>query len=366
MSTFARNGGRAVVLLSLLYLLGYRPWQLRWGAGAVEAAERLPGDDLVPGAQWTATRAVTIDAEPGDVWPWLVQMGAGERAGWYSYDRVDNGGVPSASRIRPELQDLAVGDTMPFTAGSAAAFTVVSLEPARSLVLANLEPAGTVSAALVLRAAGAGRCRLLHRVRFRVGRTPVAIAWAVLMDAGDFVMSRRMLLGVKERAERRVRRTRGGAEPSDDSPGGPLRFDLSVEVRRPPRDVFALLADVQEHVDSAPAAARVRMTKEPPGRTSVGTRWHEQVRVAPGCWMTVDTVATGVEEPVRLCLAFRSLWFTGRLTYTLEATADGTRLRQQETLRPRGPARRFAGSLDAGLRPRLLDRLAGIRDELER
>lgn len=366
MGRVARNAGRAAVLLALGYLLGYRPWQLRWGASAVEAAQRLPGDDLVPGAPWTATRAVTIDAEPEDVWPWLVQMGAGERAGWYSYDRVDNGGVPSARHIRPELQDLAVGDTMAFTAGSAAAFTVVSLEPARSLVLANLEPAGTVSAALVLHAAGPGRCRLVHRVRFRVGPTPVAVAWAALMDAGDFVMSRRMLLGVKERAERRVRRTRGGAEPSDDSPGGPLRFDLSVVTRRPPVEVFALLADVQEHVGGVPAAARVRMTKEPPGPTAVGTRWHERVRLAPGCWMTVDSVATGVEEPARLCLAFRSRWFTGELTYTVEATAGGTRLRQRETLRPRGPARRFARAIDAGLRPRLLDRLADLRDELER
>jgi uncharacterized protein YndB with AHSA1/START domain len=361
-----RNGARAAALLPVAYALVYRPWQLRWGTTAAEAAERLPGDDLVPGAEWTATRAVTIDATPGQVWPWLVQMGAGERAGWYSYDRVDNAGVPSADRIRPELQALAVGDSLPFTAGATAAFTVASLEPCRSLVLANNEPAGTVTAALVLRAVGEDRCRLLHRVRFRVRPRPAAVAWALVMDVGDFVMARRMLLGVKARAERRARRTRGGAEPRDDSADGPLRFDLSVDVRHPPSAVFALLADVQDHVDEAPRGAGVRMTKEPAGPTCLGTRWRERVRVAPGVWMRVDSVVTDIEQPARLRLAFRSPWFVGELSYSLAGVDGGTRLRQQETLRLRWPLGPLARRVDAALRPRLLDRLADLRDAVDR
>ena len=89
-----------------------RPWALHWGATKEEAARPLPGDELVAKADYVATRAITIDAPPRDVWPWLVQIDSG-RAGWYSYDRLDNAGVPSATEIIPELQRLAVGDLIP-------------------------------------------------------------------------------------------------------------------------------------------------------------------------------------------------------------------------------------------------------------
>ena len=93
-----------------------RPWALRWGATTEEAARPLPGDELVTKADYIATRAITIEAPPRDVWPWLVQIGSG-RAGWYTYDRIDNAGVPSATEIIPELQRLAVGDLIPMVAG---------------------------------------------------------------------------------------------------------------------------------------------------------------------------------------------------------------------------------------------------------
>ena len=78
--------------------------------------------------------AMTIAAPPDSVWRWLVQMGAG-RAGWYSYDWIDNGGRPSATKIVPELQHLAVGDIMPALAGATDAFIVAAIEPSRDLVL---------------------------------------------------------------------------------------------------------------------------------------------------------------------------------------------------------------------------------------
>ena len=90
-----------------------RPWALRWGATKEEAALPLPGDQVVAKADFVATRAITIDAPPDQVWPWLVQIGSG-RAGWYTYDRIDNAGVPSATEIIPELQRLAVGDLIPW------------------------------------------------------------------------------------------------------------------------------------------------------------------------------------------------------------------------------------------------------------
>ena len=97
---------------TLTVLAAYRrwiqPWQHRWGATDEEVRRAMPGDDLVPDAAST-TRAITIAAPAEQVWPWLVQLGYG-RAGWYSYDWIDNDGQPSADRILPELQQLQVGD----------------------------------------------------------------------------------------------------------------------------------------------------------------------------------------------------------------------------------------------------------------
>jgi hypothetical protein len=81
------------------------------GATAEEAVRPLPGDHVVAKADYLATRAITINAPPQDVWPWLVQIGSG-RAGWYTYDRLDNAGVPSAIEIVPDLQHLQVGDVV--------------------------------------------------------------------------------------------------------------------------------------------------------------------------------------------------------------------------------------------------------------
>jgi hypothetical protein len=75
-------GGRLLPAVPLVYLTVYRPWQLHWGATRTEVAGRMPGDEIVPRPHLSATRAVSIVAEAEDVWPWLVQMGAGDRAGW--------------------------------------------------------------------------------------------------------------------------------------------------------------------------------------------------------------------------------------------------------------------------------------------
>ena len=83
-----------------VYLRFIRPWQLRWGATDEEVACSLPGDDVVQHATFNATRGVTIQARPEEIWPWVVQMGI-NRAGWYSYDWIDNLGRPSAQRIIP-------------------------------------------------------------------------------------------------------------------------------------------------------------------------------------------------------------------------------------------------------------------------
>jgi hypothetical protein len=102
-----------------------------------ENARPLPGDDLLPDAEGQVTHGVTIDASPEAVWPWLIQMGC-RRAGFYSYDRLDNGGVPSAREVHPELQFIKVGDVLPATPGSDDGFEVLRLDPGRALVLGGL------------------------------------------------------------------------------------------------------------------------------------------------------------------------------------------------------------------------------------
>jgi proline iminopeptidase len=122
-------------------VLGYgvwvRPRLLRWGATDAEVAGPFPGEDLVPDGRRSGTMAVTIDAPPDEVWPWLVQIGW-DRGGWYSWDHLDNAGRPSAHEVHPEWQDLAVGDRLKFWAPGAGvmdSYQVAVLEPCRFLGL---------------------------------------------------------------------------------------------------------------------------------------------------------------------------------------------------------------------------------------
>src|SRR5438477_12995456 len=118
------------------YLRVIRPWHLRWGASDEELQRPLPGDDEIQQPLYATTRAVTIKAQPADIWPWLVQMGY-QRGGLYSYDWLDRlFGIldrPSATRILPEFQHLAVGDAIPL--GWGPSWPVAAIEPDHALVL---------------------------------------------------------------------------------------------------------------------------------------------------------------------------------------------------------------------------------------
>jgi proline iminopeptidase len=119
------------------YALVVRPRLLRWGATDDEVAGPFPGGEIIPGAERgsaTMTMAVTINAPPSAVWPWLVQMGYG-RAGWYSWDHLDNLGHPSAERIHPEWQQIALGDFLIPMPGGRGVWEVAALEPERFLGL---------------------------------------------------------------------------------------------------------------------------------------------------------------------------------------------------------------------------------------
>jgi hypothetical protein len=192
-------GAGAAVGLAGLLLLAYRsvgrPWHARWGATDEEVARALPGDQLLPDATVT-TRAVTIEARPEEVWPWLVQLGYG-RAGWYSYDWIDNDGRPSASRIVPELQRLEPGDQILMAPGLGP--RVRAVEP-NEYLLAGDADGGTWC--LALYPFGDGRTRLVSRWRIRWPITLATVFWVLVSDPGTFVMERRMLLGIKARVER--------------------------------------------------------------------------------------------------------------------------------------------------------------------
>ncbi|MGZ4677131.1 MAG: hypothetical protein ACXVJ7_15655 [Acidimicrobiia bacterium] len=189
-----------------------------YGTTATERRDELPGDELVTRPQAVTTHAVTIDAPPGRVWPWLVQMGWG-RGQWYTARWVDrllfpaNG--PSADRIVPDLQQLRVGDRILDGPPEAhCAFVVERLEPDHHLVLRSREhlPPGWAERfhagidftwAFVLRDLGDGRTRFLFRSRMRVWPRWVEVGYLAMIVPADFVMSRQMLHGVRARAEPR-------------------------------------------------------------------------------------------------------------------------------------------------------------------
>lgn len=193
--------------------LGVRRVGRRSGATAAEARAPLPGDGVVPAPLWESTRAITIDAPPAHVWPWIVQMGfPTSRAGWYTpywLDRMQWGiRERSADEIVPELQHLSVGDRVPDSRDWSAFFTVAAVEPERALVLHStrhiLAPmrSNEFTWAFVLESRGEGSTRLLIRARGRTEPWIARLLLQPLISLGDFVKASVMLRGIKARAER--------------------------------------------------------------------------------------------------------------------------------------------------------------------
>jgi hypothetical protein len=217
-----------------------RPWYERWGVDPGDEDRLLPGDELIGAPTGGDTRGITIEAPAAAIWPWLVQMGFG-RAGWYSYDTLDQRGS-SAEAIVPAWQGIAVGDVLPTWPGGG--FEVAQIETDHALVLylddeivdrqsdearatavggvgTDPTPVGLaassaimrtqprrfrVSWAFVLEPLGGDRTRLIERVRVEY---PEMNAWnhvtGPMLGVGVFLMTRRQMLGIKQRAERLVR-----------------------------------------------------------------------------------------------------------------------------------------------------------------
>ena len=202
--------GLAAGLAAGVYPLLLRRRCLTWGATRDEVARPLPGDDLLVAPDIVSTRAITIDAPPSAIWPWLVQMGS-DRGGAYTYDWIENLfglNMHSANTVLPQFQDIKVGDAFPLGKGGPQLHVEI-LDPEHSLVFRfdganwiwsfNLEPEN-------------GSTRLVSRNRIATPNASVAkrALNAFLMEPGSLVMERKMLKGIKRRAEKLAHQTTAG------------------------------------------------------------------------------------------------------------------------------------------------------------
>lgn len=183
------------------YSVVLRPWHLSRGATTEEAHRSLPGDELLAAPSVVSTRAITIAAPPSAVWPWLVQMGVG-RAGAYTYDWIENLlglDMHSADEVVPELQHLEVGEVLPMQP-EGPGMRVETLEPERVLSLRSEDGRWVWTFVLETHA---GATRLLSRNRITLEGSSLARRMAMwAMEPGSLVMERKMLLGIRGRAER--------------------------------------------------------------------------------------------------------------------------------------------------------------------
>lgn len=218
MNFFENLSGAVQVGSTLVFSPLLRSWYNRWGAAKEEITLPLPGDELVPAPMLGYTRAITIQAAPESVWPWLAQMGQG-RGGLYSYDGLENLAgckIHSVDQILPTLQDVQAGELIRLGPEGYPCFAVAAADPPRALVLISADPktgqpvefassAGKgysiATWQFILRPLGDGATRLL--VRQRLAHSPdLTWVWRLTEPVG-FVMERKMMLGIRRRAEKK-------------------------------------------------------------------------------------------------------------------------------------------------------------------
>lgn len=192
----------AAATTSIAYLKFARPWVLNWGASKEEAEREMPGDEILPDVALQTTRVVTINASPDNIWPWLVQMGPRPRAGAYTYDWIERLlgiDIENTDRILPEFQHLEVGEFVGLN-DRGQAIQVRQVEPGRFLVL-QWVPARSTWAFGLYPEAGEGT-RLVSRNRLPGSGPLFWLGMIAAMEPGSLIMERKMLLGIKQRAER--------------------------------------------------------------------------------------------------------------------------------------------------------------------
>jgi hypothetical protein len=348
----------------------YRRWHLRWGATDEELALHLPGDDMVKRPHFNFTRAITIHARPEEVWPWLVQIGYG-RAGWYSYDLLDNLGRPSAEGIIPELQQLQVGDwiSMGGKPRPTTAMRVKAFEPNQWLLW---EHQGCPWV-WVLRPIDQETTRLVSRGRNRYTWKDVVFPLGpVLMEIGDPFMMRKQLRNLKRRAEQlaTARRTAAGGTAGQEgiaidaavlSPkrGRTAVIEAQADIQRSPKEVFDYCSDHTHEPEWNIKMKEVeRLTEGPIG---LGTRYRMEFTSAP----SVISECVRFERPSVWELVGRSKVMTSGWRGRVLPRGDGVRLLLRMEIQLRGLLGLAAPLLRRRMRPELERDIATIKARLE-
>jgi hypothetical protein len=191
----------ASAVTAAAYLRLVRPRVLNCGATSGESQRAMPGDELLPDASLQATRVVTVDAPPERIWPWLVQMGPRPRAGAYTYDWIERLlgiDIENKERILPEYQHLEIGEFLALD-NKGNGITVRDVQPERFLVLQWVPARSTWTFGLYPE--DGGRTRLVSRNRISGSAPLFWLGMIVFMELGSLIMERKMLLGIKRRAE---------------------------------------------------------------------------------------------------------------------------------------------------------------------
>ena len=186
------------LVLALFYFALFRPWQLRWGATDDEIRCSMPGDDIVGKPSFNATRTVSIKAPAENIYPWIVQMGVG-RAGWYSYDLLDNLGRPSAEVILPAHQNLQVGDVVPMSPDGKQGLWVKDCKDNEWMLWWDKK--GDSTWAWGIYSEGEAYCRLVTRLRVKYRWLSPAILFNLIIEFFDIWMMIKCMKGIKRRAE---------------------------------------------------------------------------------------------------------------------------------------------------------------------
>lgn len=218
-TSWLKRGWQAVNLVggfTTAYFVAIRPWHLKWGTSGEEASRTLPGDELIPEPNINATHAITINAPIERVWPWIAQIGQG-RGGFYSYEAIENAmglDIHNADRLLPEFQNPQVGQKMPFAQDFGVPYAIVDA-PHALVVHGDTRTGGVdgprlrpgdylaVSWGWYLAAIDAHTTRLIERWRAAYGPGRLnQVMYRLFMEPGAFIMERKMLLGIKARAEK--------------------------------------------------------------------------------------------------------------------------------------------------------------------
>ena len=234
-----------------VYLGWLRPWHRRWGASLVEQTAPLPGDDLTPDPGYQHTRAVTIHAPAEHVWKWLVQIGQ-NRGGLYSYDWLENLAgcdIHSASRVHSEWQHPSPGDTLGIVRGWGP--RILAIDPGHSLVIEGW-------GAYVLQPIDENTSRLIARARHPRGWA--AVYYALLVEIPHYIMERKMLLGLRDRAERSATLT----ALDDVLPDFEYVGSVAVDIKATPSEIFKAVREVT--LSEMPLARLLGSMRYLPGR----------------------------------------------------------------------------------------------------